>query len=119
MITAKQLLHVESADEGTPDLDKIQAKLAVYEAATNDLDQYAASGKESGIQAAFLPMLVSSAKEYLTTAKKLMRRIRDKTPYSTGEKMNLSNHMSGWMVEGSPPRLIRDYNELVGSFNRL
>jgi hypothetical protein len=119
MITAKQLLHVESSDEGTPDLDKIQAKLQAYEAATNDLDQYAANGKESGIQAAFLPMLVSSAKDYLTTAKKLMRRIRDKTPYSTGEKMNLSNHLSGWMVEGSPPRLIRDYNQLVESFNHL
>jgi hypothetical protein len=24
----------------------------------------------------------------------------------------------GWMVEGSPPRLFRDYNQLVDSYNR-
>lgn len=117
MITAKQLLHVESGDEGAPDLDKIQAKLQAYEAATNELDQFATSGKVNFPLSSFMSSLDDSAKEYLGTAKKLMRRIRDKTPYSAGEKMNLSNHLGGWMVEGSPPRLIRDYNQLVGSFN--
>jgi hypothetical protein len=24
----------------------------------------------------------------------------------------------GWMVEGSPPRLLRDYNQLIESYNR-
>ena len=46
-----------------------------------------------------------------------MRRIRDKVPYSTGDKMML-NAGSGWMVEGSPPRLLRDYNQLIESCNR-
>ena len=46
-----------------------------------------------------------------------MRRIRDKVPYSTGDKMML-NAGSGWMVEGSPPRLLRDYNQLIESYNR-
>jgi len=32
--------------------------------------------------------------------------------------MMLSNAGSGWMVEGSPPWLLRDYNKLVGSYNR-
>ena len=32
--------------------------------------------------------------------------------------MMLSNACSGWMVEGSPPRLLRDYNQLVESYNR-
>ena len=46
-----------------------------------------------------------------------MRRVRDKTPYSAGERMNLSNSLSGWMVEGSPPALIHNYNQLVERFN--
>ena len=31
---------------------------------------------------------------------------------------DLSNARSGWMVEGSPPWLLRDYNKLVESYNR-
>ena len=61
---------------------------------------------------------MSNAKSYLVTAKQLMRRIRDKVPYSSGDKMMLSNAGSGWMVEGSPPRLLRDYNQLVEAYNR-
>jgi hypothetical protein len=37
---------------------------------------------------------------------------------ASGDKMMLSNAGSGWMVEGSPPRLLRDYNQLVESYNR-
>ncbi|MGB8554696.1 MAG: DUF3829 domain-containing protein [Pseudolabrys sp.] len=54
---------------------------------------------------------MSNAKSFLTTAKQLM-------PYSSGDKMMLSNAGSGWMVEGSPPRLLRDHNQLVESYNR-
>jgi hypothetical protein len=32
--------------------------------------------------------------------------------------MMLNNAMSGWMVEGSPSRLLRDYNQLVDAYNR-
>ncbi len=46
-----------------------------------------------------------------------MRRIRDKVPYSQGDKMMLDAG-GGWMVEGSPQRLMRDYNELIGAYNR-
>ena len=52
---------------------------------------------------------IGNAKSFLTTAKQLMRRIRDKVPYSQGDRMML-NAGGGWMVEGSPPRLLRDYN---------
>jgi hypothetical protein len=45
-----------------------------------------------------------------------MRRMRDKTPYSQGDRMML-NAGSGWMVEGSPQRLSRDYNQLVEAYN--
>ena len=63
-------------------------------------------------------MFVSNAKAFLTTAKQQMRRIRDKTPYSSGDRMMLGDAGSGWMVEGSPPRLLRDYNQLVDAYNR-
>jgi hypothetical protein len=61
---------------------------------------------------------MSNAKSFLTTAKQLMRRIRDHVPYSSGDRMMLSQAGAGWMVEGSPPRLLRDYNQLIDAYNR-
>ena len=62
-------------------------------------------------------MFASSAKSVLVTAKQLMRRIRDKVPYTSGQKMMMSPG-SAWMVEGSPARLLRDYNQLIEAYNR-
>jgi hypothetical protein len=61
-------------------------------------------------------MFISNAKTFLTSSKQLMRRIRDKTPYSQGDRMML-NAGSGWMVEGSPQRVLRDYNQLIEAYN--
>jgi uncharacterized protein DUF3829 len=63
-------------------------------------------------------MFVSNAKSFLTTAKQLMRRMRDHVPYSVGDKMVLSQPGAGWMIEGSPPRLMHDYNQLIGVYNQ-
>ena len=49
-------------------------------------------------------------------SKQLIRRVREKVPYSSGDKMMLDAG-SGWMVEGSPARLTRDYNQLVDRYN--
>lgn len=83
-----------------------------YEALVKSTEQLAADG-EAKIGSFF----ISNAKSFLTSAKQLMRRIRDKVPYSQGDKMMLGSG-GGWMVEGSPQRLMRDYNQLVESYNR-
>lgn len=111
MIRAKHLMRVQSADK--PDLPKIKDALADYEAVAKASEDYASANTDSKIGSGF----IGSAKSFLTTAKQLMRRLRDKVPYSQGDKMMLESG-GGWMVEGSPPRLMRDYNELVESYNR-
>lgn len=103
MIEAKRVVRAETADK--PDLSRITETVAAYEAAVKGAEEFAGSSFNR------------AAKAYLVTAKQLMRRIRDKVPYSTGDRMMLSGQGSGWMVEGSPPRLMRDYNELVGAYN--
>ena len=84
-----------------------------YEAAIKGVEEVANAdgGQKIG------SMFTSSAKSFLTSAKQLMRRVRDKVPYSSGDKMML-NAGSGWMIEGSPERLLRDYNQLIESYNR-
>lgn len=110
MIQAKRLLRANEPDK--PDLAAITAALNTYEETVKAAEQLDAdSGPKIG------SMFISSAKTYLVSAKQLMRRLRDKTPYSQGDRMML-NAGSGWMVEGSPQRLMRDYNQLIEAFNR-
>jgi hypothetical protein len=53
----------------------------------------------------------------LVTAKQLIRHIRDHVLYCAGDRTMLSEG-SSLMVEGSPPRLFRGYNQLVEAYNR-
>lgn len=112
MIHAKRVLRAETADK--PDIAAITQALGDYETSVKAIED--ASGKDGDTKLG--SFFTNNAKSYLTTAKQLMRRIRDKTPYSSGEKMMLGNSGGGWMVEGSPPRLMRDYNQLIDSYNR-
>ena len=112
MMHAKRLVRVQSAEK--PDLPKITETLGEYEAITKATEAYAAENKDDKIGSSF----ISSAKSFLVTAKQLMRRVRDKVPYSSGEQMILNSGGGSWMVEGSPGRLMHDYNQLVDSYNR-
>ena len=112
MIQAKRVLRAETAEK--PDLAAITAALNDYEAIVNAAEPFASAAGADKIGS----MFIGNAKSYLTTAKQLMRRIRDKTPYSSGDRMMLGQQGAGWMVEGSPPRLMRDYYQLVDAYNR-
>ena len=112
MIEAKRVLRAETT--GKPDIGEITKAVADYEAAVKAAED--ASGADPAQKIG--GMFISNAKSYLTTAKQLMRRIRDKTPYSAGDRMMLGQQGAGWMVEGSPPRLLRDYNQLIDAYNR-
>ncbi len=112
MIQAKRVLRAEEAAK--PDVAEITEALNEYEAIVKGAEQFSGPGNDAKIGS----MFVSNAKSFLVTAKSLMRRVRDKAPYSSGDKMMLSNPGSGWMVEGSPPRLMRDYNQLIEAYNR-
>jgi hypothetical protein len=111
MIQAKRVLRVE--DSSKADLAAIAQAIADYESTIKGAEEFAGSGGGK-----IGSIFISNAKSYLVTAKQLMRRIRDRVPYSAGDRMMLNNAMSGWMVEGSPSRLLRDYNQLVDAYNR-
>jgi hypothetical protein len=110
MIHAKRVVRVQ--DTARPDIAAITQAVTEYEGSVKGLEQ--SSGADGDKIGSFF---IGNAKSFLTTAKRLMRRIRDKVPYSTGDKMMLSGG-GGWMVEGSPQRLLRDYNQLIESYNR-
>ena len=60
----------------------------------------------------FSSLYVSSCDEFLKAAKELMRRVRDKKPFSDFERRELGTD-AGWMIDGSPDKLINKYNEMI------
>ncbi|ARP97975.1 YiiG family protein [Pseudorhodoplanes sinuspersici] len=111
MINAKRVLRAQDAEK--PDLAAITQALNDYESIVKATEQLSGADGNPKIGSFF----IGNAKSFLTTSKQLMRRVRDKVPYSSGDRMML-NAGSGWMVEGSPQRLLRDYNQLIDSYNR-
>lgn len=111
MINAKRVLRAQDAQK--PDLAAITQAVNDYESIVKATEQLSGTDGNAKIGSFFM----NNAKSFLTTSKQLMRRVRDKVPYSSGDKMMLSAG-SGWMVEGSPQRLLRDYNQLIESYNR-
>ena len=114
MNRAKSLVGAMQGDEF--DVAKAADALARYETIADEAIAYAKGGGQ-------VPMMWSSfaseTEDFRKDAKSRLRRVRDKEPYDQGERMLMSNGSGGWMVEGSPDQLIRSYNELVESSNRL
>jgi hypothetical protein len=110
MIRAKRVLRTQ--DTSKPDVAATAQAISDYEEAVKGAEQFSGSGNGK-----IGSIFISNAKSFLVTSKQLMRRVRDKVPYSAGDKMMIDAG-SGWMIEGSPQRLLRDYNQLVDGYNR-
>jgi hypothetical protein len=57
-------------------------------------------------------MYTSACDDFTKAAKEMMRRIRDKKPFSNTERQFISTG-AGWMVEGSPAKVIKAYNDMI------
>ena len=110
MIHAKRVLRVETSQ--TPDVAAITKAVSEFEDLVKGAEEFAGNGNDK-----ISSSLVGNAKSFLVTSKQLMRRIRDKVPYSSGDQMMMGG-AGAWMVEGSPARLLRDYNQMIDSYNR-
>ncbi len=113
MYQAKQLVRIIEANDFPA--DQAGAKLADYEKIADEAMAFAKQnpGGSSGWSS-----VEREAEDFRKAAKERVRRIRDKVPYSEGEKMQLTPG-SGWMVEGSQEKVITAYNKLIDASNHL
>ncbi|EIM7204093.1 YiiG family protein [Escherichia coli] len=96
MISAKQINNLISQD-------KFDAEAAMKK--VSELETLVAQVKEadkSGMNFSF----INSAGQYQLEAKKYVRRIRDKVPYSDWDKEQVQDANSSWMAEDSFPESI-------------
>ncbi|MFZ6745617.1 YiiG family protein [Undibacterium sp. JH2W] len=114
MSKAKQLVRLIA--EESFDAAAAGQLLAEYESLTDEAIAYAKKNKES--TASGWSSLERATEDYRKAAKERVRRIRDKVPYSEGDKMMLKPG-SGWMVEGSQEKVSKAYNALIEASNRM
>lgn len=109
MISAKQINKMISQEN-------FDAEAAMKKVA--ELETLVAQAKEVS-KDSMNSLFTGAADRYQLAAKKYVRRIRDKVPYSDWDKETLQDANTSWMVQDSYPQSLRAYNEMVGNYNRL
>ena len=79
---------------------------------TDDLEPALNAMKDAGKSKTMASTYFSSADDLLKSTKELMRRIREHRPFESIEKEELGTS-AGWMVDGSPDKVIYSYNQLI------
>ena len=93
--------------------DELKPLIEKFETTTKELKEASSDKKASSIY-------INSCNDFLKASKEMMRRIRDKKTFSDIEKRQIGLN-AGWMVSGSPDKVIKAYNSMIGnrSFTRF
>ncbi len=119
MAKAKELMAAgDAATLEAIDLERLDKALKAYDTALEEAEEYVKANEAEAATVLLFDSFIDNGEGYLKAAKELMRRKRDSRAY---DKMELSRlgSSSGWMVEGSPDKLSRAYNDLVNRSNGL
>ena len=97
------------------DLQKYDVALQTYDKALTELEQYADSHKAETSRAMMFSSYLSSSKNFLKSAKELLRRKRDNKDFNK----EFFSKSSPSMVDGHPAQVIETYNRMIGDSNNL
>lgn len=97
------------------DLQKFDVALQTYDKALTELEQYADGHKDEASRAMTFSSYLSSSRDFLKSAKELLRRKRDNKDFN---KEFFSNS-SPTMVDGHPAQVIEKYNRMINDSNNL
>ena len=119
MILADKLVDEGNvADLNEVKIESFQKGLDEFENSMDQLSTYHKAHGQELMTTVQFDSFLDQSKEFLKAAKDLMRRARDKTPYTDFEQSQIGT-ASEWMVEGSPGKMIQEYNNLVSRSNSL
>jgi hypothetical protein len=110
MADAKGLLRLLGKDDF--DVADATAKVGTFEKLIDEMQ----ANKEE--KPAMWSMFTGKVDNFRNAAKARLRRVRDKTPYTTGEQALIKNN-AGQMVDGTSDKLSDTYNSMVETANSL
>lgn len=115
MVTAKQVVRNGDKMPEQINLAVFTPLVGTLEQQVDELDRFIATNPG---EAGNLSSFQSAVREYLVAAKELMRRARDRIPFGRFDRQRIGT-MTGWTIEGSPDRVVHEFNDLVRSYNFL
>jgi hypothetical protein len=113
MMTARKMVDVAAVPIAKVDHEKLSVIAAEFEKVVTELED--ALAKDQAKASAYRGF-VDGAKAYLKEAKALARRVRDKVPFTTGERNTIAADNEE-AVDGTPRRTLRAFNDLVDRSN--
>lgn len=119
MAKAKELMAAcDAATLEALDLERLDKALKAYASALEEAEKYVEANEAEADTVLMFDSFIDTGEGYLKAAKELMRRKRDNRAYKKMELSRLGTS-AGWMVEGSPDKVSRAYNDLVNRSNGL
>ncbi len=111
---------VQMGDEDLTKLDTtaFETLLKEYEAQVDALDAYVKANSAEAGKVMMYSTYQGNARKLLNSAKAVLRRARDKKPFSDGDIMMI-NAGNPQMIEGHPAHLVNAYNDMIKGSNNL
>jgi len=82
------------------------------QALADELEPALNAMKDAGKSRTMASTYFSAADDLLKSTKELMRRLREHKPFDSIEKEEMGTS-AGWMVDGSPDKVVYSYNQLI------
>jgi hypothetical protein len=111
---------VQAGDKEPTKLDvaAFEAVIKEYAGAVDELDAYVKAHGDEASKVMMFSSYQSESRELVKAAEALLRRAREKKPYSQSEIMMI-NGGNPQMIEGHPAHFVNAYNEMVKASNNL
>ena len=81
---------------------------------TEDLETALSTLRANTPQNGMGGMFADGGEKFVKAVKELMRRVREKKPFNSTERGWVGTS-AGWMVEGSPDKVVHEYNNMIRS----
>jgi hypothetical protein len=103
----KALVYASRTEYSSLSADTLQTHVDQLEPAITEM-------KNAGTDKSMSSSYMDGGEKFVKAVKELMRRVRDKKPFNSTEASWLGTG-AGWMVEGSPDKVVHEYNSLIRS----
>jgi hypothetical protein len=97
------------------DQQKYDVALQTYDKTLTELEQYAETHKAEADRVMMFSSYISSCKDFLKSAKELLRRKRDNKDFNK----EFFSKSSPQLVDGHPAQVVDKYNRMIGDSNGL